>query len=110
MELSSAAAAMAVRQVAARTRASRSSVVLAAVCAVVARRAGYQELVLPLLSSNRFERHLKSYVGALAQGTVATVGVAGRSFDELVGHTWTTVLEASGSPGTTRPSGTPWTS
>ena len=95
MELSSAAAAMAVRQVAARTRASRSSVVLAAICAVVARRAGYRELVLPLLSSNRFERHLASYVGALAQGAVATVGVAGRSFDELVRHTWITVLEAS---------------
>ena len=95
VELSSAAAAMAVRQVAARTRASRSSVVLAAICAVVARRAGYRELVLPLLSSNRFERHLANYVGALAQGTVATVEVAGKSFDELVRHTWTTVLEAS---------------
>ena len=56
VELFSAAAAMAVRQVAARTRASRSSVVLAAVCAVVARRAGYRELVFPLVSSNRFER------------------------------------------------------
>src|SRR5512146_1537558 len=94
VELSSVAAAMAVRQVAARTRASRSSIVLAAVCAVVARRAGYRELVFPLLSSNRFERHLASYVGALAQATVATVEVAGRSFDELVRHTWTTVLEA----------------
>jgi hypothetical protein len=36
-----------------------------------------------------------SYVGPLAQGAAATVGVAGRSFDELVRHTWTTVLEAS---------------
>jgi hypothetical protein len=95
VELSSAAAAMAVRQVAARTRASRSSVVLAAICAVVARRAGYRELVLPLLSSNRFEPHLAAYVGPLAQAAVATVGVAGRSFDELVRHTWVTVLEAS---------------
>jgi Condensation domain len=95
VELSSAAAAMAVRQVAARTRASRSGVVLAAVCAVVARRAGYRELVLPLVSSNRFERHLANYVGPLAEGAVATVEIAGRSFDELVRHTWTTVLEAS---------------
>ena len=95
VELSSAAAAMAVRQVAARTRASRSTVVLAAVCAVVARRAGYQELVLPLVSSNRFERHLANYVGALSQAAVATVEVAGRSFDELVRHTRTRVAEAS---------------
>ena len=95
VELSSVAAAMAVRRVAARTRTSRSSIVLAAICAVVARRAGYPELVLPLLSSNRFERHLVNYAGALAQGSIATVEIGGRSFDELAGHTWTTVMEAS---------------
>jgi hypothetical protein len=95
VELSSVAAAMAVRQVAARTRASRSSVVLAAICAVVARRASYPELVFPLLSSNRFEPYLVNYVGALSQGSIATVEIAGRSFDELVGHTWTRVMEAS---------------
>jgi hypothetical protein len=95
VELSSQAAAMAVRQVAARTRTSRSSVVLAAICAVVARRASYRELVLPLSSSNRFEPHLVNYVGSLAQSSIATIEVAGRSFDELAGHTWTTVIEAS---------------
>jgi len=95
VELSSVAAAMAVRQVAARTRISRSSIVLAAICAVVARRASYPELVLPLISSNRFERHLVNYVGALAQASTATVEIAGRSFDELASHTWTTVMEAS---------------
>ena len=95
VELSSAAAAMAVRQVAARTRASRSSVVLAAICAVVARRASYPELVFPVMTSNRFEPHLVNYVGPLIQSTVATVEIAGRSFDELIGHTWTRVVEAS---------------
>jgi hypothetical protein len=95
VELSSVAAAMAVRQVAARTRASRPSIVLAAICAVTARRVGYRELILPVLSGNRFERHLVNYVGTLAQSTVVTVEVAGRSFDELVRHTWTTVMEAS---------------
>ena len=89
------AAAMAVRRVAARTRTSRSSVVLAAICAVVARRANYPELVLPLSSSNRFERHLVNYVGALAQDSIATIEIAGRSFDELARHTWTTVTEAN---------------
>jgi hypothetical protein len=95
VELSSVAAAMAVRRVAARTRTSRSSVVLAAICAVIARRASYPELVFPLVSSNRFERHLVNYVGSLAQGSIATVEIAGRSFDELAGHTWMRVAEAS---------------
>ena len=95
VELSSAAAAMAVRRVAARTRTSRPSIVLAAICAVLARRAGYRELVLPLVSSNRFERHLVNYVGSLAQASIATVEIGGRSFDELAGHTWMSVVEAS---------------
>jgi hypothetical protein len=95
VELSSVAAAMAVRQVAARTRTSRPSIVLSAICAVIARRAGYPELVLPQVSSNRFERHLVNYVGPLAQGTIAAVQIAGRSFDELAGHTWTAVMEAN---------------
>jgi hypothetical protein len=95
VELWSVAAAMAVRRVAARTRTSRSSIVLAAICAVVARRASYRELVFPVSSSNRFERHLVNYVGCLAQTSLATVEVAGRSFDELAGRTWTAVMEAS---------------
>src|ERR1700722_8271192 len=95
VELSSVAAAMAVRRGAARTRTSRASVVLAAICAVGGPRADYPELVFPVLSSNRFERHLVNYVGALAEVPIATVQIAGRSFDELAGHTWTTVMEAS---------------
>ncbi len=95
VELSSVGAAMAVRRVAARTRTSRSSIVLAAICAVIARRTGYRELVFPLLSSNRFERHLVDYVGSLAQVTVATIETGGKSFDELAGCTWTAVMEAS---------------
>jgi hypothetical protein len=95
VELSSVAAAMAVRQVAARTRTSRSSVVLAAICAVVARRANYPELVFSVSSSNRFLRQLVNYVGVLIQSSIATVGIGGRSFDELAGHTWTAVMEAN---------------
>lgn len=95
VELSSPAAAMAVRQVAARTRSSRSSVVLAATCAVIARRTGYRELVFPSLSSNRFDRHLVDFVGSLAQGNLVAVEVGDRSFDALVKHTWAAVLEAS---------------
>ena len=95
VELSSVAAAMAVRRVAARTRTSRPSIVLAAICAVVARRTNYRELVFPVSSSNRFERHLVNYVGSLAHGTIVTVEIGGRSFDELVGHAWMRVVEAS---------------
>src|ERR1700689_4440510 len=95
VELSSVAAAMAVRRVAARTPTSRPRIVLAAICAVIARRASYPELVLPLLSSNRFERHLVNYVGALAQATIATIEIGGRSFDELAGHTWMRAAEES---------------
>jgi hypothetical protein len=69
--------------------------VLAAICAVIARRASYPELVLPLLSSNRFERHLVNHVGALAQATIATIEIGARSFDELVAHTWMRAAEAS---------------
>src|SRR6202453_4173924 len=83
------------RRLAARTGPGRSSVVLAAICAVVGRRAGYRELVFPVSSSNRFERHLANYVGALVQSAVATIEIGGRSFDELASHTWTTVMEAS---------------
>src|SRR5579859_1876145 len=95
VELSSVAAAVAVRRVAARTRTSRSSIVLAAICAVVARRTSYPELVFPVMTSNRFERHLVNYVGSLIQSTIATVEIAGRSFDDLARHTWTAVMEAS---------------
>jgi hypothetical protein len=95
VQLSSAAAAMAVRPIAARTRTSRSSIVLAAISAVVARRAGYRELVLPMSCSNRFERHLTNYVGSLVQISFATVEIGGKSFDELAAHTWTRVMEAS---------------
>jgi hypothetical protein len=95
VELSSPAAALAVLRVAARTRASRSSIVLAAICAVLARRTGYRELVFPVLSSNRFERHLIQYVGTLTQSCVVTIGVGGRGFDALVRQTWTAIIEAS---------------
>ena len=96
VELSSAAPPMAVWRVAVRTRTSQSAIVLAAICAVVARRANYPELVLTLSSSDRFERHLVNYVGTLKpRAHIAAVEVTGRSFDELARHTWMRVLEAS---------------
>ncbi len=95
VEMSSPAAGRALRRIAARTRASRSSTVLAAISAVLSHRTGYRELILPLLSGNRFDRALTGYVGTLAQGCLAAVDVADHDFDALVKHTWTAVLESS---------------
>ncbi len=62
---------------------------------MIARRAGYRDLVFPVTSSNRFERHLVNYVGALVQSAIVTIEIGGKSFDELAAHTWTTVMEVS---------------
>jgi len=51
--------------------------------------------VFPVSSGNRFERHLVNYVGALVQSAMATIEIGEKSFDELAGHTWTAVMEAS---------------
>ena len=97
VELSSVAAAMALRQVAARTRTCRSSVVLAAICAVVARPgsqlpgAGVPAGCPATVSSAT----LVDYVGCLAQPSIASVEIGGRSFYELAGHAWVRVAEAS---------------
>jgi len=70
-----------VLRIATRTRSSRSAIVIAAVCAVLAHRLGTREVVLPLNSNNRFERHLINYVGALSQNCVATVAIGASSLN-----------------------------
>jgi hypothetical protein len=94
VEMTSTAAAMAVRAVTARTRASGASVVLAAVCALVSHRTGYRELVLPTLSGNRFDPRLRQHVGSLAQTAMATVTVGDGTFDQLVRRAWSAVVHA----------------
>lgn len=94
VELSSTAAALAVRAVVARTRTSAASVLLAAVCAVVSHRTGYRDLVLPTLSGNRFEPHLRGHVGSLAQTALAAVSVGDGTFDRLVRQAWSSVVHA----------------
>ena len=92
--LSSVAAALAASTIAARTRTSRASIVLAAVGAVLAQRTGYRDLLFPALSNNRFQPRLTHYVGTLAQGCLTALELTGRGFDALVRHTWTAVLES----------------
>lgn len=95
VEISSKAAAIAVRRIAARTGRSRSSAVLAAISALLTWRVGQPALVFPTLASNRFERHLVGFLGTLVQATVAVVEVGTARFDELVGRSWQAVLRAS---------------
>lgn len=92
--LSSVAGALAASAIAARTRTSRASIVLAAIGAVLAHRTGYRDLLFPALSSNRFEPRLARYVGTLAQSSLIALEVAGCGFDALVRHTWIAVLES----------------
>jgi condensation domain-containing protein len=92
--LSSVAGALAAAAIAARTRTSRASIVLAAIGAVLAQRTGYRDLLFPALSSNRFEPRLTRYVGTLAQGCLTALDVTGCGFDALVRRTWTAVLES----------------
>lgn len=93
--LHSPEAAVALSAVSARTRVSRSSIVLAALCAVLAQRTGRHEIVFPTLSGNRFDPRLVDYVGTLVQVTVAAVDTAGVTFDQLVARTWAAVVDAS---------------
>jgi hypothetical protein len=95
IEMSSTAAGLALRAVSARTRTSRASVALAAICAVISCRTGYRELVFPTLSGNRFEPRLRRYVGTLTQTTLATVKTADTTFDRLVRQAWAAVVHAN---------------
>ncbi|MFI9642407.1 condensation domain-containing protein [Micromonospora sp. NPDC051925] len=95
VELTSTAAGMALRAVTARTRTSRASVVLAAIGAVLSHRTGTRELVLPTLSANRFEPHLRQHVGSLAQLALITLTISDTTFDRLVRQAWAAVVDAS---------------
>jgi hypothetical protein len=95
VDMRSAAAALALRRLAARTARSRPSAVLAAVCALLSRATGSPTLVFPTLASNRFERHLHSHIGTLVQAAMARVKVGTASFDELVQRVWLAVVTAS---------------
>ncbi|MET0236429.1 MAG: condensation domain-containing protein [Kibdelosporangium sp.] len=97
--MSSVAGALAAAAIAARTRTSRASIVLAAIGAVLAQRTGYRDLLFPALSSNRFEPRLTGYVGTLAQGCLTGLDMSGldtngHGFDAIVRSTWTAVLES----------------
>ncbi|MFY1701262.1 condensation domain-containing protein [Micromonospora sp. WMMA1923] len=82
--LESPAIALALPLVAARTGTSRPMVLLAAYCALVARRTGNRELVFASVVNNRIGAHLHDYVGTLAQDSLVAVDAGTTSFDELI--------------------------
>nr|BFE56146.1 condensation domain-containing protein [Dactylosporangium thailandense] len=92
--MSSAAAARALDRIAARTRVSRPTIVLAAWCALLSRRSAYDICRFVMLSANRFESGLRDFVGTLAQATFVAVDTAGAGFDELVRRAFGAVLQA----------------
>jgi hypothetical protein len=93
--LSSAALALALPHIEARTHASRATIIMAAVCFVLGRRAGLPACRLPILSVNRFEPQLADFVGSLAQTTMLAVDLIDTGFDDLVRRTHSAMLRAS---------------
>lgn len=96
LEMASHVAATAVRRIAERTALDRSTIVLAAVLAVLAARGGYPTQTFCALSGNRFfDRRLSGYVGTLAASSLAEVDCAAASFDLLGGRVRAGMLRAS---------------
>lgn len=93
-ELRSKAAAAALRRVSTRTGVSAASVVLAAVCAVLARRSGYSACSFTALANNRYNPQLADYVGTIVQSVPMTVETGDASFDELAQRCWAAVVQA----------------
>jgi hypothetical protein len=80
----SQAAALALAHVAARTGVSRQVVVFAALCTMLAWRTGHAGCVLPVAATNRYQRHLRGYVGPLAQDCMIAVDTRAGGLDEVV--------------------------
>jgi hypothetical protein len=80
----SRAAALALPHIAARTGASPQLAVYAALCVVLARRTGHDGCVMPSPASNRYQQHLREYVGTLAQDCIMSVDVRAEGLDEVV--------------------------
>lgn len=77
-------AAAAVSETAARTRASRSSVVLAAACAMVSHYTAQHACLVTSVSANRFRSELARFVGPLSRDALLAVNADVPTFDDLV--------------------------
>lgn len=83
----SRAAALALAHIAARTGVSRQTVVFAALCTMLAWRTGHAECILPVAAANRYQRHLRGYVGPLAQECMMSVDTRAGGLEEVVRRT-----------------------
>ena len=84
LRICSPAAALALTRIVARTGVGHSSVVLAAVDAVLGRYTGEQSTLLASLSANRFSSALRGYIGPLAQDALIGLDLTAPTFDALV--------------------------
>lgn len=80
----SAAAALALPHIAARTDASPQQAVFGSLCALLAWRTGNDESVLSTAASNRYQRHLRDYVGPLAQECLIAVDMRAERLDQVI--------------------------
>jgi hypothetical protein len=88
----SRAAGLALAHVAARTGVSRQIVVFAALCTMLAWRTGHAECIIPVAATNRYQRHLREYVGPLAQDCMMSVDTRARGLDEVVSRAATAAV------------------
>lgn len=82
--LESRAVSLALPSITARTGTSRPMVLLAAYCALLARRTGSRDLVFASVVNNRIGAHLHDYVGTIAQDSLVAIDADTTSFDELI--------------------------
>ncbi|MET8680195.1 condensation domain-containing protein [Streptomyces sp. NPDC004647] len=92
--LRSRTAADALQVLAARTKASRSAVLLAATAAVLAHRAGNDRCALTSIAANRNTPHTERYVGTIAQDALVVLTAGSGTFDALVRRAWAGSLAA----------------
>jgi hypothetical protein len=86
LRIRSHAAAEALTVLAERTRITRSTLLLTALCALTAHRTGQRHAVVASLSANRYLPELADYFGPLAQDALVTVPVdldGGETFEGL---------------------------
>jgi hypothetical protein len=91
----SRAGALALPHIAARTGASPQLAVFAAACTMIGWRTGHGTCVMPVLSSNRYQRQMRGYIGSLVQDGITVIDVRAESLDEVVHRAAAAVLRGN---------------